>query len=252
MLTKTANMNLVPFLQSVPLLTDLERKDLEALARDFRLYTYPRGNVLFHQGQVGQTLFIIMSGKVRIFRVTPDGHETTTNVFSTGDLVGEFSVLDGQPRSASAMTLARCDLLQMSDTDFLEHVRNIPDLALALMRMLTQKVRWAAALVEVMGQYDATTRLLHLLVLYTQQYGEERVAGQEYVLDWGMSQSDLATLVGASREWINQILMQWSHQHLISFGKGKLVILDLPRVIAERDLRIESHLTQVSGHIRVS
>ncbi len=245
--SQNANLAYIPFLKRVPLLAKLQQADLEMLARDFRLYTYPKGNILFHQGETGRALFIIVSGKVRIYRVTPDGRETTTNIFSTGDLVGEFAVLDGQPRSASGMSLARCELLQMSDVDFLQHLRNMPDLALAVVRLLTQKVRWAAALVEVMGQYDATTRLLHLLVLYTVQYGEERVMGKEYLLDWGMSQSDLATLVGTSREWINQILMQWSHQGLISFGRGKLIILDLPHVIAERDARIQSHINRVPG-----
>jgi len=236
----TSARSWLPFLKRVPLLASLPENDLETLAGDFRLFAYPRGNILFHQGAAGHELFVIMAGKVRIYKITPDGHETTTNIFAAGDLLGEFAIFDGLPRSASGKTLTRCELLQMSDVDFMRHLRAMPDLAVAVVRMLTQKIRWTATLVEVLGQYDTTTRLLHLLLSYTQQFGEERVAGKEYVLDWGLTQSDLATLVGARREWVNQILKQWAHHGLLEFSDGRLIILDLPRVIAERDLRVQA------------
>ncbi len=229
-----AQTQIADFLKRVPLFANLSEEKRNALARDFRRFVYPRGNIIFHQGETGRALYIIMTGKVRIYKTTLEGGETTTNIFTTGDIFGEFSIFDQQPRSASAKTLTKCDLLQIADVDFMRHLRALPELAEATVRMLALKVRWTAAITEALAQYDATSRLLRILLLYVEQFGEKQAEGR-YVLDWGLTQSDIASLLGVRREWVNQILKQWSRSKLLVFEEGKITILDLSRVLAERD-----------------
>jgi CRP-like cAMP-binding protein len=102
-------------------------------------------------------------------------------------------------------------------------------------------LRWTAAYAEAIAQFDAAGRLLHILLLYNKQFGREVEAGKRYVLDLSMNQADLASLVGARREWINRILQDWRRRGLLEHEDGKITLLDLPAVVRERDSRIEAH-----------
>jgi len=118
---------------------------------------------------------------------------------------------------------------------WLRHFRAAPELAEATVRMLARKTRWTAAIAEALAQGDASIRLVRVLLLYVEQFGEAQGEGR-YVLDWGLSQSDLATLLGVRREWLNQILSKWQKRKLLILEEGKLTILNLPHLLAERDV----------------
>ncbi len=233
----------VAFLRKVPLFADLSEAELRALAADFRLRHYQKNETIFRQGDYSRELYVVVTGKVRIFKISPSGNETSIHISSTGDIIGEFATIDGQPRSATAKAVGRCALLEMAGDKFLWHMREIPDLALAMNLLLVGKMRWADAYMETIAQYDAAGRLLHILLLYNEQFGEEVEVGKRYVLDLALNQSDLASLVGARREWINRILHDWRSLGLIEYQAGKIIILDLPRVQQERDRRIEAYHT---------
>jgi len=185
-----------------------------------------------------------MKGKVRIFTTSPSGNETSINIFAAHDIVGEFATIDGQSRSATAKAIGPCALLEMSHNKFLQRMREIPDLALNMTKLLVGKIRWTAAYAESVAQYDAAGRLLHILLLYNDQFGREVEAGKRYVLDLALNQTDLASLIGTRREWVNKLLGDWRKRGLIEYKAGKITILDLPGVIAERDSRIEANLAQ--------
>jgi CRP-like cAMP-binding protein len=235
----------IAFLKQVPLFSDLADKDVSALIDDFRLREYAKDETIFHQGDHSYDLYIVMQGKVRIFKTSPSGEETSINVFASHDVIGEFSTIDSQRRSATAKALTRCALLEMTQDRFLHHMREIPDLALGMARLLVSKVRWTAAYAETIAQFDAAGRLLHILLLYNDQFGEEIVAGKRYELDMSLNQAGLASLVGARREWINRILRDWKKRGLITYDAGKIIILDLPAVERERDSRIEANRGQM-------
>lgn len=232
------------FLKQVPLCAHMADQELIAFSQDLKLREYAKGQIIFRQEDLGHTLYIILHGKVRVFRLTPSGLETTLTILGTGDLVGEFAVIDQQPRSASARAIGKCSLLQMSAETFLRHVHEQPNLALGLMHVLIAKTRWTAAYAETIARYDAAGRLLHILLLFNERFGEEQEAGQTYLLDLGLNQTDLASLVGVRREWVNRILQHWSKEKLIEYDGGKLIILDLARVKQERDSRLEANLEQ--------
>ncbi|MBN1484556.1 MAG: Crp/Fnr family transcriptional regulator [Chloroflexia bacterium] len=231
----------IAFLKQVPLFAALADQDLAALVGDFRLREYGKDEIIFHQGDYGRELYVVVSGKVRIFKTSPAGYETSINIFADGNVVGEFSVIDDRPRSATAKAIDACVLLSMTQERFLQHMRDVPDLALAVARLLAGKVRWTAAYAETIAQFDAAGRLLHVLLSYNEQFGREVEPGRRYVLDLALNQTDLASLVGARREWVNRILRDWQRRGLIEYDAGQIVILDLPAVVEERDSRIEAN-----------
>ena len=233
------------FLKQVPLCAHLADQELTAFSQDLRLREYAKGQIVFEQGDPGHSLYIVLRGKVRVFRLTPSGLETTLTILGTGDLVGEFAAIDQQPRSASARAIGKCALLQMSAETFFGYIREQPNLALGLMHVLVTKTRWTAAYAETIARYDAAGRLLHILLLFNEKFGEEQ-PDKRYLLDLGLNQTDLASLVGVRREWVNRILQYWSKKKLIEYEGGKLVILDLERVRQERDSRLEANLEQTN------
>lgn len=232
------------FLKQVPLCAYLSEKELTAFSQDLKLREYAKGQIVFDQGDPGHFLSIVLHGKIRVFRLTPSGLETTLTVSGTGDLIGEVAAIDQLSRSASARAIGKCSLLQMSAETFIRYIREHPNLALGLMDVLVAKLRWTAAYAETIARYDAAGRLLHILLLLNERFGEEQQPGQRYLLDLGLNQTDLASLVGVRREWVNHILQYWSKSKLIEYEGGKLTILDLARVKQERDSRLEANLDQ--------
>lgn len=230
----------IQFLQTVPLFADLNAAELTALASDFGVRKYDKDEIIFHQGDESREFYVVFRGKVRVFKTSPGGDETSIVIFSVGGIIGEYAAADSRPRSATAKAIASTVLLAMTQDRLLQHIRRMPDLALGMIRLLAAKARWTAEYAEAVAQYDAAGRLLHILLRYNEQLGEEIEPGRVYELDLGLSQTDLATLVGARREWVNRILQDWRKRGLIECKDGKIIILDLPRVQAERDSRTEA------------
>jgi len=228
------------FLKGVPLFADLKEDDLRLLVDDFRPCVYEKEAIIFRQGDTDCRFYLIVEGKVRVFRLSPSGNETSINIFSAKDIIGEFSAIDCLPRSATAKAIERCTLLEMTGEQLMHRMRTLPDLAISVARLLAGKARWTAEYAETIAQYDAAGRLLHILLLYKEQFGEEIEVGKRYVLDLSLNQADLASLVGARREWVNRILQSWHRRGLIEYEAGKITILDLPNVVHERDSRIEA------------
>jgi CRP/FNR family cyclic AMP-dependent transcriptional regulator len=234
---------IIAFLRTVPLFASLGDAELSALASDFSPFEYSKGDALFWHGESGTELYLLRRGKVRIYKISPGGRETSINIFSTGSIIGEFAAIDQQPRSATAQAIAHCLVWRMDGDVFIRRLRTMPDLALALNRLLVGKLRWTAEFAETVAQYDAAGRLLHILLLYNEQFGETLELGKQYKLELGLNQDDLASLVGARREWINRLLQTWQRQGWMEYKAGKMYIYDLPRMQQERDHRVEGDLT---------
>ncbi len=230
-------------LKDIPLFAGLNDKELVTIVDDLRRKEYGKDELIFRQGDESREVYIILKGKVRIYRISPAGNETTTAIYSTHDIIGEFAALDNQPRSATGKAISPVTLLAMSQERFLDHLHASAVMALDLARIIAQKLRWRTAYAESIAQYDAAGRLLHILLENTTRFGETLEPGKRYILDLALNQSDLASMVGARREWVNRILSDWRKRGLLDYDNGVITILDLPRVQAERDSRIEANRT---------
>lgn len=235
----------ITFLRSVPLFAPLGEAELSNLVADFSPFECPKDDTLFWQGDASTELYLVRRGKVRIYKLSTSGRETSINIFSTGDIIGEFAAIDQQPRSATAQAITHCLVWRMDGAAFVRSLRSLPNLAFSLNRMLVQKLRWTAEFAETVAQYDAAGRLLHILLLYNEQFGEALEVGKSYKLDLGLNQDDLASLVGARREWVNRLLQSWQRQGWLEYKAGRIVIHDLGRMKQERDRRLDGDTLEV-------
>ena len=235
------NARRVALLKEMPIFADLTEKELAQVVEDLRLREYAKGEPVFRQGDESREVYFVLKGKIRIFRISPSGNETSIAIFTTDDVIGELAAIDYEPRSATAEAVNPVQLLAMSQERFLYHLQAMPRLSMGLARLLARKLRWTASYAESIAQFDAAGRLLHIILLNAERYGEAHPGGQQIVVDIGLNQSDLASMVGARREWINRILSEWRRRGLLEFENGVITILDLPRVVAERDSRLEAN-----------
>lgn len=249
-MSKSTNQELttrrIEFLRNVPLFQELSDTELEPILADLRPKEYGRDETVFSQGDESHALYLVFKGKIRIFRVSPSGNETSIAIFAEHDVIGEQGTLNDVPRNATAKSIGKSTLLVMSQERFQYHLESSPRLALRLAKLLSKKLSWTAAFAESVAQFDAAGRLLHMFLIYVEQYGKRVERSDEgddvYELELSLNQTDLASMVGARREWINRILRDWRKRGLLEYANGKLTILDMARVKAERDSRIEANV----------
>ena len=212
------------FLKGMTLFAGITDAELEALARDFTPHRFQHGEVIFHQGDPGQMLYLIQSGHVRIFVMGEEGQETSVTLCGPGDIFGELAVIDGLPRSASAAALEDTVVLTLSRDRLREHMRRAPQLALNFMRALSVRLRSSTQQVETLTFLGVPGRLARQLLGLARDYGVVEPDGVR--IDTTLTQSDLASLIGATRESINKAMGSLRRQGLVITRGNSIVIVD--------------------------
>jgi CRP-like cAMP-binding protein len=218
-------------LRRVILFNSLTDDMLDGLAGHLRRRTFRRDTILFHKDQAGDALYIVDAGRIRIFAPAEGGEELTVDVHGPGDVFGEMALLDGLPRSASAVTLEDSVLYTLGRDEFQLHLTTHPQLAIAMLELLSARLRHVMAYAETLAFFDVYGRVAHALLTMADRYGVQEDGGLLINLD--MTQTELASMVAATRERINRALAAFRAQGLIELRGKKFVILD-PRRLRER------------------
>ena len=235
--TRTARSQHDPitFLKTVPLFVELSQSDLEEVSNRITRHTYGQGVVVFHQDTPGAMLYIIEEGGVRVFGVGLTGQEHTLNTFGPGEIFGELSILDGKPRSASAVTMAPSVIWMISKTDLDVLLERCFTFSRSLIHLLAERVRTAAGHVEAIIFQDVSGRLAYELLNLANRHGKPTARGMQ--INTPLKQSDLATVVGATRESVNKAMGFLRARNLVQVDGVKITLLDpngLRQVIHER------------------
>ncbi len=135
-------------LRRFALLERLDAPELDALAALLRRRTFPVGTLLFSKGDPGETMLLICSGDVRIFMHDESGNEITFRRLGVGQIIGEFALIDGKPRSASAVVTTPLETLVLQRADFLRLIQQRPLVGVQLMRGFAERIRYATSYLE--------------------------------------------------------------------------------------------------------
>jgi CRP/FNR family cyclic AMP-dependent transcriptional regulator len=210
-------------LRNASLFADLSDNELASLAECLGRRTFAKGMIIFHKGGSGRTLYIIESGQVRIFVLSESGQEITHNVYGPGDVFGEFSLLDGQPRSAGAIAMDRAVTLTLHQDDFYQQIEKHPQMARGIMQVLTKRLRYTTGHAEDLAFLDVYGRVASKLLELAERYGVEK---EGIEIDLHLTQTELATWVSASRERVNKVLGTFRDHGLIAIAGQTITILD--------------------------
>jgi CRP-like cAMP-binding protein len=196
-----------------------------------------KGAVIFSQGDPGDALFGVASGRVRISASGAGGREVFLNIMEPGDTFGEIAVMDGLPRTAGATALDATTLVVLKRTDFLGLLEREPRLATHLLMLLCQRLRWTSELVEESAFLSGTARLAKRLLILASLHGRPAELGTGTGhMELRISQADLAHFLGVSRQVVNQHLGEWSKAGWVALGRGRIVIRqpgELRKIVAE-------------------
>ncbi len=214
----------IEFLKRLPLFADLDDAEIAALSKDFTSRHFQQGDMIFLQGDPGQTLFLIESGRVRIFVQDDSGQETSMIFYGSGDIFGELAVIDGLPRSASAVATEDTLVHTLSRERLRAHLASSPQLAYNFMQALSVRVRYTTQQVGNLTLLDVPSRLARKLLELAQQHGQVEAGGVR--LDMNLTQSDLASLIGATRESINKALATFRRNGSIRLDQNQITIVD--------------------------
>jgi CRP-like cAMP-binding protein len=212
------------FLKQVPLFAGLTDTEVEALATDFIPHRFRQAEAIFHQGDPGQMLYLIQSGQVRIYVLGEEGQETSVILHGPTDIFGELALIDGLPRSASAVAMEDTIMLTLSRDRFREHMRRTPQLALNFMKALSVRVRYSTQQVGSLTFLDVPGRLARKLLELAQVYGVAEPEGVR--LNTTLTQSDLASLIGTTRESLNKALGALRRKGLVRTPHNSIIIVD--------------------------
>ncbi len=206
---------------------------LRTLARSMRARRFRRNEVIFHQGDPGNQLHVVASGAVKILLPSAEGEEAIIATLRPGDFFGELALLDGAPRSATAAALEPTETLGLPREAFLELLERDSDLRRALLASLAGELRRLTGHVEELHFLDLAGRLAMRLA---------RLAGEaapntrgQVRLDWPYTQSDLASMIGGTRQSVNRLLTGLVSDGLIRIERETLVIVDVERLAREAE-----------------
>jgi CRP/FNR family transcriptional regulator, cyclic AMP receptor protein len=221
-------------LAQVPLFSGLAPGELHGLTTLIRRHRYEEGEVIFHEGDAGTALYIIEKGEVKIVLGSAEGKEVVLSLLGPGDFFGELALLDGEPRSADAVAMETSDLLILQRHDFLRFVAEQPQVAVNLLAVLSRRLRRVDQLVLDAAFLDVRARLVRTLLELAQTRGQPGPPGpQSVVIASRLTQSDLANMIGATRESVNKWLRYYAQKGLVRHLRGRLTLLDVIRLREE-------------------
>lgn len=218
-------MDKLNFLKTLPLFADLTDKQMAQIGQDVVTRHYKQGEIIFREGDPGRVLFIIQSGQIRIFVNGQDGSETSVILFGRpGQLFGELSIIDGLPRSATAVALEETVLLMIGREPFRQHMRHMPQFAMNFMQVLSKRVRYSTNQIDTFASLTVSQRLARKLLELAQDYG--RVRGDGVFIDMLLPQNILAGMIGATRERVNRCLSSYRQSEWVQIEQGYITIID--------------------------
>jgi len=202
----------------------LPASTIDALAALAHRRAFEKNALIFAQGDPGDALYGIASGRIRISTADDAGHEVFLNVLGPGDTFGEIAMLDGLQRTASAVAIASATLVVIPRAQFLAHLERDSGLALHLMRLLCERLRWVSDIIDESAFLTGPARVAKRLLRLLETYGRPAGGGDTELV---ISQTELGQFLGISRQVINQYLGSWSDEGWVSIKRGRILVKDL-------------------------
>lgn len=205
-------------------LSDAEIDKVLALAQVRR---YEPRSIVFRRGDEGTGMMAVLSGHVKLCAVAPSGKELAFSIIKPGEIFGEIALLDGQQRLVDATAVDECEILIVARRDFIPFLHDHPEICIRMMTALCARLRRVSQLTEDSLFLGLTPRLARSLLQLVDRYGH---AGPDGIrIDLRLSQRELGSLIGMSRESINKQLGTWRREGLIAVDKKIITIRDIER-----------------------
>ncbi|MBV8995028.1 MAG: Crp/Fnr family transcriptional regulator [Pseudonocardiales bacterium] len=191
--------------------------------------SFPRAHIIFAEGELGDRLYIVLSGKVKIGRRSADGRENLLAVFGPSDMFGELSIFDPGPRTSTATTVTEVNAVTMDRTALREWIAQRPEIAEQLLRVIARRLRRTNNMLADLIFTDVPGRVAKALLQLAHDFGTQE--GGMLRVTHDLTQEEIAQLVGASRETVNKALADFAHRGWLRLEGKSVLILEPQRLV---------------------
>jgi len=206
-------------LHQIPIFSCLQDDELDRLMGMAVRKRFPRNTVLLSAGDITDSLYVILSGKVKTVITDENGREIILSISGPGEYFGEMALIDGEPRSATIITREACQLLIFSKEDIKGVLRSSPDMIFTLLKGLIRRLRETDKKIESLALMDVYGRVAQLLTQMAEPVNETMVINEP------LTHQEIANMVGASREMVSRILSELMRGGFIRVNKKIITIL---------------------------
>jgi CRP/FNR family cyclic AMP-dependent transcriptional regulator len=207
-------------LKTVPLFAAFSDQQIATLLNYVQHRSFPRNVYVIQAGDETDSLYVMLSGKVKVMIADEQGREVILGFMGSQDFFGEMGILDDQPRSASVYTLEPCEMLRLSKAGFVSCIKENVDVALLVIRNLVRRLRDADRQIESLALVDVSGRVARLLIDMAQETDGKLVVPRM------PAKQEIARMIGASREMVSRVVKELETRGLIRSERRSMVILD--------------------------
>jgi CRP/FNR family transcriptional regulator len=216
-------------LRACGLFSQADVATIDALAAALRIRRFRKAETVFHQGDPGDALFIVASGSVKVVLPSDEGAEPAiVAILGPGEFFGELAILDGAPHSATIVAVEPTETLVLHRDAFLSLIDSQPELRRALLASLAAEIRRLTGHVEDLHFLDLPARLASRILRLAA--AEQAAADGEVRIPWPYTQSELAGMIGGSRQSVNRLLADLADEGLVRIEREVLVVSDVRRL----------------------
>jgi CRP-like cAMP-binding protein len=212
------------FLKYVPIFSDLDDKTLDQISKLGIRKSFKRDSVVLFEHETGSALFVIAAGKVKVSRVSDDGKEVILTILGDSDFFGEMAILDGLNRSANVTAMEDSEIFIIQRSNFLDLLHQHPEVSIALLQELTQRLRSADMKIKSLSLKDAEGKVATVILQLADDIGKIKQGTVE--IEKLPFQHDLANMAGTSRETISRTLHSFAKKGLVELDGSRLRILN--------------------------
>ena len=209
-------------LRRVSIFEGLDEEAIDQLSSCLKRVQFAKDAVIFGQDDLGDALYIIETGRVKVVLYGESGREMILTIFRDGDFFGEMSLLDGEPRSANVIAIEPTCALVLARDDFVRHLQETPNTALKVLGEMSQRLRHADEIIGNLALLDVYGRLARILIEFAKKDGESKDEG--ILIKERPTQQDLASMIGTSRETVSRVLSEFQRRGFLS-TQGKSIML---------------------------
>ena len=211
---------------SVPIFNNLDYDQLLKISQIMEGVSYDKGNIIFTEGNNGDTLYFIYEGKIKLYKYTKDGKEQILNILSDGDFFGELNLLKNSTYNFNAKAITDCKVCTLTNEQFKNIIIERPEISIKVLEAIAERLSNMEQLIQNLATNDIDSRVAYLLSELCENYGV-REKNNTILIELPISREDMANYIGVSRETISRKLKKFEEEGIIILrGTKKIIVID--------------------------
>lgn len=218
-----------PCIEKIPLLSNLNKDELYKISEGITSRRYKKGEYIFRTGNEADRLYIVCSGKMKIYKYLPDGREQILYIYGPGDFVGAFNLLKKDKYKYNGVALEDTNISTLSKESFDNIAIKNPSITLKILEKSYERIRWAEGLINVLSSGNADAKVAGLLLNLIEDFGTETKDAVE--LNLSINREEMGSYAGLTRETMTRKLREFKKEGYIDFhGNRKIILLNIDKL----------------------